>query len=158
MRVLLLAALWRTPRCLRNVYEIPPFSNIHTFIYNTYCTSQQYTLAWIMTSRVSIVINSALHGNITRLTQQQDTSRLAFPTVFGGVNSHIYSPVTRICTIMWQTRLRVYMYNCIVGPRRILPLRCIAVTLLDTETPRTPSLLVEEDIFENYWIRKENVR
>lgn len=47
------------------------------------------------------------------------------------VNSYyffIYSPVTQICTIRWQTRLCmyicIYMYKCIVGPRRILPLRC----------------------------------
>lgn len=102
---------------------------------------RQYTLAWIITFRVY------------RLWFDLGARHRAWTSWFSihhsvVLNSRsIYSPVTQICTIRWQTRLRVYIYNCIVGPRRILPLRC-TVTLLANDVSSN------KIIFKTIWYRK----
>jgi len=51
----------------------------------------------------------------TRAASRHRTFRIASSVTFGGLKLYnIYSPVTQICTIWWQTRLHVYIYICTI--------------------------------------------
>lgn len=112
-----------------------------------------------MKSRVSIVIRGARNyvwqGHRATHSTARYQSRLAFSTVFGGVELKYLQPCdTDMYDNMTDTPTCIYVQlYCRTSPHFAFEMHC-----------RNPAYhgdtrsAAEEDIIENYWMRKENAR